>query len=747
MDAEIVENKIDAPEFISGRRSKNDSDAMGPLFPALIALVAGLCVAGPLVGRLLYRMGHKTLGWSLGIVLAMGGLAINAGIVMWGIKQYWSSLILISGHVVFAALIFICLLGPWKRFSESHRTSSPQRGSYRNILTGIVMGGLIAGLFGLVSLSLYLLVSDRLFSTLAPVAFEDHFMLFLLGIAWVPILISGMAAGGILGWMDPGIKPGKAIVFALTFIWIQLSWLAGLQLAIAVPGFQAGAATDQGWQAVIVPFTFGQFVIGLWWCIIVQVYLFKGKNQRALLLRSSYVPVINFAAAVALAIIMGYPADMFLAIGRRQERRGHISKALWCYEKGLVKEPGPKVASYLQYRSALIYHKLGRKDFARKGFRRVVTKYTVNPVLVTKANRFLDNLERATPDLKRVALPGVETQTEYKGGYCVPNSLALAMRYWGSDVDARTIGADITGIGTGTYVVDQRWYAEQQKYNHDFLPLASLEDVKQCIDAGFPVLVYVPSHVFAIVGYDDILETFITYDVALQDVWAEYLQEDFIKAWKKQATTLVLAYPPDKADLIPDSIRSRLKRLSDNYLHFQLHYFDTPDDTISAAHLEKAAGEKADFFFPVTILYSEFPSLREHLDRKYDAESISQAIVEYFGNDFDEGVHLAGQYHDKRWAMPDWALKYSVEYLLGQQKIEKTYDLLSRIDDQGKLSPKMQYYRGILALTKGEFEIGLDRLTRAESESRHFYKAMACLETGNRPEAVTELVSLLKGCT
>ena len=47
------------------KHSTRETDVMGPLFPALIALVAGLCVAGPLIGRLLHRMGHKTLGWLL----------------------------------------------------------------------------------------------------------------------------------------------------------------------------------------------------------------------------------------------------------------------------------------------------------------------------------------------------------------------------------------------------------------------------------------------------------------------------------------------------------------------------------------------------------------------------------------------------------------------------------------------------------------------------------------------------------
>lgn len=729
------------------RNSASASEEMGPVFLSLIALVAGLFAAGPLIGRFVSRMGHKTLGWSLGVLLTAVGLGLDVLLIMWGIKQNWSALILVSSHIIIAVLVFVGLAGMWKKFSTTHRPPLVRRGSHRHILTGVAMGGLLTGIFAMVGVSLYILISDRFLSSLAPVAFEDQFTLFLMGMACTATVLSGMTTGGLIGWLKPQTGPAKTIIYALAFIWVQLTWLAALQVAIAVPGFQAGAVTGQGWEAAILPFTLGQFFIGLWWCMIVMSYLFKTQTVKTLLTRSAYVPVINAAAAVALAIVLGYPADMFLALGRQHERQANISNALWCYEKGLLKEPEPQIASYLQYRSALIHHKLGHQNFAKKGFRRVVTKYTADDRLVAKANRFLSSLERATGDLKRVALDGVETDTEYKGAYCVPNSLALAMKYWGSDVDARAIGAHITGLGTGTYAVDQRWYAEQQQFNHEFLPMADIDDIKKCIDAGFPVLVYVPAHVFAIVGYDDILETFITYDVALQDVWAEYLQEDFIKAWKKQATTLVLAYPPDKAHLLPTEIRDRLKRLSDNYLHFQLHYFDTPADTINQAHLQMAAGPDAEFFFPVTILYREFPSLRASLNKQYNAEQISNAIIDYFGNDFDEGAHLAGQYHDERWAMQDWALKFSIEYLIGQQQFKKASNLLDSIDEHGQLSEDMQYYSGILALNDGQFETGIDRLSKADSDSKHFYKALACLEMGNRTEAVTDLVKLMQGCT
>jgi tetratricopeptide (TPR) repeat protein len=458
------------------------------------------------------------------------------------------------------------------------------------------------------------------------------------------------------------------------------------------------------------------------------------------------VPAVNLCAAVALAIMLGYPADLFLALGRHQERKAHISQALWCYQEGLTKAPSGQIASYLQYRAALIHHKLGHRDKARDGFRRVVTKYNQRQELAQQADRFLDNLQHAGTNGRRVVLPGVETRTQYKGAYCVPNSLALAMRFWGASVDARSIGAQITGLGTGTYVVDQSWYAQQHNFRHDFLPMADLADIKTCIDAGFPVLVYVPAHVFAIVGYDEMLKTFVTYDVATQDLWAEYLQEDFIKAWKKQATTLVLAYPEEKALLLPETIRTRLQRNSDNYLHFQLHYLDTRTDAPSIAHLERAAGDNGSFFFPLTILYTEYPSLRTTLNARYDVDQITNAIIAYFGNNFDEGTHLAGQYNDEETADPDWALKTSVEYLIGERRFDQIEQLLARVDSQGQLSGQMQYYNAMAALSQGRYAQGLDRFNRAEGDGKDFYAALASLQMKDRSHALQGLVKTLDGC-
>jgi tetratricopeptide (TPR) repeat protein len=703
-------------------------------------------VSGPLAGRILHRFGYRAWGWIVGAGVGILGLGLDVGILLWRVEQYCTTLTLLLAHGICTGALYLGLKRPLKHGQQALKSAGRQRGALQNVFAGVVAGGLLSLLLGVAAVTLYMLASDRLLSTLMPVAFDDRVSLFMLFIALIPMMAAGLVLGGLLGWLRPLAGPAQILGYTLALIWVQLTWLAALQITIAVPGFQAGAATGEGWKAIVVPFTTGQLLVGIGWSIVVLLYVVQPMSLRLRYRRALVVPAINLCAAIALSIVLGYPADLFLSLGRHQERNAQIASSLWCYQQGLGKAPKPQIASYLQYRAALIHHKLGHRDKALNGFRCVVTKYNQRTELAQQANRFLDNMQNAAPDARRVVLDGVETRTQYTGAYCVPNSLALAMRYWGAPMDARSIGAQITGLGTGTYVVDQSWYAQAHDFRHDFLSMAGLADIKICIDAGFPVLVYVPAHVFAIVGYDEMLKTFVTYDVATQDLWAEYLQEDFIKAWKKQATTLVLAYPGEKADLLPASIRARLQRGSDNYLHFQLHHLANSANWPKVAHLERAAGEDASFFFPLTILYTDYPSLRASMDARYDVDQIVDAIVSYFSHNFDEGTHLAGQYHNERWANPDWALQYGVEYLIGQHRFEEIERLLARVDAHGQLSGQMQYYSAILALSQGRYEEGLDSFGRARGDGKHFYAALASLQMGDRSHALHDLVETLDGC-
>lgn len=720
-----------------------------PLHPGwliVITMVAGLAASGPIVGVTLYRYGFRKMGWFSGLLMGLFGVLILVVTFLWSLEWFWVTLLITGIHLLCAAGIFLILKPRYQRYLHTHPLPLAQRGTLHNVFTGLVGGAFTGCLMGVISVVFYILLIDRLFSTFIPVTFEDVSTGIRVFIMITFLTLSGFIAGGFVGRFKPTITVSQMFMFGLALIWAQLTWLTAMELTVAIPEFQAGAATGGGWESIIAPFILENLFIGFWWSVFLMFFIIAPPGKWRKIGRAAQVIAINLAAGITFCITFGYPADIFLSVGRYLEQNAQPEKALWCYEHGLKKEPQNRIASYLQYRVALLNHKLNDPVKAKNGFKRVVAKYTWNKNLVKKAGRFLDNLERSSGG-KRVVLPGVETRTEYKGGYCVPNSLALAMRYWGSDITARNIGKRITGLGSGTFIVNQSWLAEQEGFRHSFLPLAGLNDIKRCIDAGFPTLVYVPAHVFAIFGYDEALDTFITYDVATHDVWVEYLQKDFIKSWKKQATTLVLAYPPDKEFLIPQDIRDRMVRLSDHYLHFQLHFFDAPADSISIPHLLRAAGDSGEFFFPLTILYSDYPGMRKTLSAKFDTEKVSDAIKSYFWDDFDEGIHQAGQYHNERWAWPDWALKFSIQYLIGHERFDLVEALIGRIKQQGKISSRMIAEMGIIDLSRGNLEKGMDRLSQAKGNASPLYVGLAKYQLGDNAGGTREMTSIIKNRT
>ena len=732
-------------------RTTNDETTVRPLHPfwyVPVSLAAGLATSGPLAGAALYRYGYRRLGWGLGCGLALAGTAILLFGGLWGMQWQWVCLTVSGIHLVCGTALFLALRRPHREFLAARpETAEREKGDYRHIITGMVGGALVAGLFGTVLSIVFVLLDDRVFSTMLPVAPDDFMVVARVLQSAAFITLAAIAAGGFLGRLRPKTTPGEVFLFSIFLVWAHLTWLLCVDAAIVAPAFQARSATLPGWGAMFFPTLPLELLVGCWWTVFALFFIIASPGLTGVFLRAALVFFMNAAAAIVLSITFGYSADLLLDLGKHLEKEARIPEALRCYELGLKKEPKEQIASYLQYRIALLNHKLGWDDKARQGFERVVAKYTGNEILVKRAGRFLDNMERR-PIGKRVALAGVETRTEYKGGYCVPNSLALVMKYWGHDIPARIIGRRITGLGSGTIVVDQAWFAEQEGLRHDFLPLAGIDDIKRCIDAGFPVLVYVPLHVFAIVGYDDLLETFVTYDVATMDIWEEYLQKDFIKSWKKQAAALVLCYPPEKEGLVPGDIRRRLENLSDKFLHFQLYRLDAPMNSISIPHLSKSAGTDGTFFFPVTVLYDDVPGLRASVGRQFDADQMAERIKAYFWNDFDEGRHEAGQHHDETSSRPDWLFGSALSYLIGNERFDLAEALVSRINDQGQVSKQTLAEVGLVDLSRGEFRRGLDRLQNGGKTSAALYAGLAKLRIGNERDAAQDLVKVIEanGC-
>ncbi len=707
---------------------------LNPGWLIVTSMLGGGIAAGLCAGMILRQCGKTRQAVITASVIFTTGLLFLILCTLWETDWYWISLTIQSVHAVLGITLFFFVRNISRKFPPPPKPSSSVRSGFSREIAGAGAGLVLMLFFAPICTAVYILGMDQLFSNYIPVAAENSETLMLLFAYSFLCIIAGLIGGTIWVRLRNTTKI-RDVLAALACYFVAFFSLAfGLEITILLPAFQATSASGKDYMEVLGPIVLIQVLFNSWWSILLVYYITTPTTILPKLQRIGHAVLLQMSIAVVLSVSLGGTADLFLFLGKAFERQTHIQQALYCYEKGLTKEPNEKTASWMQFQVAMLNYKKGEMKAAQDGFRRVVAKYNKKEELTKKAGYFLQRL-KSVKTAKRVVLPGVETRTNYHGSYCVPNSLALVMRHWGKKVNAGEIGSAITGLSQGTYTVDQAWFAYNKGLRHDFLPLAELEDIKMCIDAGFPVMVYVPMHVFVIFGYDETLSTFVTYDVATHDIWVDYIQNDFVKSWKRQASTLVLAYPQDKKDALPVSIRERLLELSNNYLHFETHYFDTLSSHIALDHLMKAAGSDGKFFHPVVTMFNDYPGLRDSLSHRYNFSAVSQSICQFYSQNYDEGTHLWGQINNEDYAYPDRDFQYCVNYLIGNGQFAMAESLITEVGTRGKVSDEMVALRGMLDIAAGRLEQGLDRIKQGKRSEYALYKGLVNLKLNNPTEA------------
>jgi hypothetical protein len=712
-------------------------NAQRPLSPGwliVVSMLGGGIAAGCYAGMILKQYGKTQQAVITASVTVTIGLIFLILCTFWETDWYWTSLAMQLVHATIGIALFLFIKNACKKIAPPPKRSSTVRSGFSREIAGAGAGFILMLFFAPICTAVYIFGMDQLFSNYISIAADNSECLLIL-FAYVSLCtIAGIFGGGI--WVRlRNTTQISDILTALACYFIAFFSLAfGLEITMVLPSFQAASASGKDYMGVVGPIVFIQVLFNSWWSILLAYYITAPDTMLPKLKRISHAVVLQLSISIVLSISLGGTTDLFLFLGKAFERQAHIKQALYCYEKGLTKKPNEKTAGWMQFQVAMLNYKKGELNAAQDGFRRVVAKYNEKDELTKKAGYFLQRLKSVNAT-KRIVLPGIETRTKYRGTYCVPNSLALVMRHWGMKVNAGEIGSAITGLSKGTYTVDQAWFAYDKGLRHDFLPLAELDDIKKCIDAGFPVMVYVPMHVFVIFGYDETLSTFVTYDVATHDIWVDYIQNDFVKSWKRQASTLVLVYPDDKKENLPVSIRTRMQELSNNYLHFEAHFFDTLSSRMALGQLMKAAGSDGKFFHPIITMYNEYPGLRDSLNHRYDSSIVAQSIYNFFSRNYDEGTHLWGQINDEDYAYPDWALQYAVNYLIGTRQFAVAESLITGIGNKGQVSAEMVALNGMIDIATGRLVQGLDRIKQSESSDFTLYKGLADLKLKNQTEA------------
>lgn len=301
-------------------------------------------------------------------------------------------------------------------------------------------------------------------------------------------------------------------------------------------------------------------------------------------------------AMLGLAVVTGLPINYALLMGQHYEKSGTPHKAIPWYSRALAWSRSDNLKSYLQFRVALLHRKSGDLEESKEAFIRVLVKYYHDSRLLLEAHDFRDKLEKDRDStLKRVVIPGIEARTEYKSAYCVPNSLGLVLNYWGDRSGAKRIGAEITQLDRGSLITDEAFYSESRGFANMVLPLRSLKDIFKLIDHGIPVLAFIPGHVIAVFGYDQVLQTLVTYDVNTYDIWDDQRWSEFSQDWSHMYNTMGIVVPKEKLPELKAILGKDIDVQNEAYLQFLIARMNEDDVDRRALHLGRSAGHG--FFF------------------------------------------------------------------------------------------------------------------------------------------------------
>ncbi len=642
------------------------------------------------------------------------------------LKWHLNALLFLAFNLA-AAVTYSVVYRAHERVVPAEPAVSPAPGAaatqiFVGILGGVLIAVPIGGLFEYV----YLKFFDAFLSTFLPVGSgrREIYGYFFNAIAQFAFL--GAVLGGIWARRARPVTVFDVVRAALGLGWTVFAYALPFTLFFSLPLFHVFGIVGE------LPYL--GMVLSLIWLIYLAagafslIYLLNAGDLREAARRAAAVLTIAVSFNVSFAICGGILSYDFLNLGNYLEKKADVVLARKCYQRSLILRRSDYLSSYLQYRIALLYRKTGDNAKCAAALEKVITSYDKNLRLVETAQKMLARLKEAPPDARRVVIPGIESRTEYKTAYCVPNSLSLVLRYWKVRASAKEIGYSITGLEEGTYVADQVWYTRRLGLNHYLVPLAGIEEVRRYLDRKIPLLVFVPGHVFAVFGYDEALDTIVTYDVGTLDVWIDQPVEDFRKQWRQEFCVLGLVLPPEKEALLEPGERDRIRRLSRGYLQY-VFLPHVEEDREFVRRLKNCLAGAPELFFAFNYFYTYWPAEREYLVRNLDLEAEIAASAAFMEKDFQG----------------DFALANYGTVLLDQGRIEDLETLLQRKRSEYPLSGKLLSDLALVSFARGKYDQAATALLENKGAAgRPLLLAHAFAATGARAAAVSEYERILE---
>ncbi len=450
--------------------------------------------------------------------------------------------------------------------------------------------------------------------------------------------------------------------------------------------------------------------------------------------------------SVHTVIASGYATTLTLTVASILEDRQETAGARKLYEKCIPYIRYDELLASLHHRQGVLQVLRGDYPAALGSFKRVLADYSKHYDVYERAEKYVEsherNMSRANGE-KRVL--SVKHSTFEQAASCFPNSLSVILNFYEENpVSTRKLSYAIKeDFSSGTFIWKAESFLAENGYGLVTTFWQNREMLISLLDAGFPVLLYVPGHVYTLYGYDARMEMFFTYDTAKSNRWNDKTYWELQKDWMQSGFLMSVVIP--EQDL--PAFMKQFPQLRDNREKYALW-----QKSLIGNYYEEKSDYRPDFD-PHKI------SRAMGLDRlSVGSRSFVDAAVSPFKWDKQKWEQDIAPVLDQPWAM-DWSrMEDFLLYLIHSGQTDPALALIEKYHPRITGDEDYHYARLLelkLAalgdsdntpevLSVSDKLIGISNGEDSRTYWGHLYKAGHLLDSGNVKGAVDLLLPVLK---
>jgi tetratricopeptide (TPR) repeat protein len=395
--------------------------------------------------------------------------------------------------------------------------------------------------------------------------------------------------------------------------------------------------------------------------------------------------------------------------------RDHHKEAAAFLKRAIELCPEADDADLLRFMMGQALYRIGRTDAARTEFRGILDDHP-RTRLRRELNIRIESLSAAENSPRKARLEGFPRKLQRRA-YCAPNTMANVLTFVGVSAGQDEVAARVMR-GAGTH------WPEVFDYFQDMDGVAwrgyfgTLELLKQCIDAGMPVITTeyygMSGHALAIVGYDDEAELLIAQDPRfLEPVEVPY--RVFERSWEHDDGICIAVAPVKDRKKLPEQSPED-EQLMERFMDLLRLRNDGQHEP--AMHLALA-------------LHDDAPT------RQTPLRIMAEIALQMRGT---EQLQALCEEALETWPHCFWARRYLGDALWMQDKADEALVQYRKAHRLDRRDPALAYAMGELLLSRGDRRRGRARLLAALREDARYHRARLrlaedMLEAGERKAA------------